>query len=232
MQRTDSPAPRLRTFLLVIALASILSWIVGCDEGEAPLQSADWELFEGSDAGFGEIPLPTESMPQPGAFFAQRELAPPLDAFENVNGALVPYRAKRDLEVCDGVDNDGDGYTDEDLGQTTCGLGICEHTIENCYQAQLQECDPFYGANIEVCNGDDDDCNGGVDDLGNYQCGVGQCFHTVPKCFNGQPQFCNPLDGWELEVCDNVDNDCDSSVDEEMGSTTCGVGICYHNQAN
>ncbi len=67
-------------------------------------------------------------------------------------------------EVCDGVDNNCDGTTDEELGQTTCGTGVCEHAVDNCVAGVAQICDPLEGAGVEVCNGDDDDCDGEVDE--------------------------------------------------------------------
>jgi hypothetical protein len=70
-----------------------------------------------------------------------------------------------ETEVCNGVDDDCDGQVDEDLGTTTCGLGVCEHTVDNCVAGQTQVCDPLQGASDEVCdNGLDDDCDGEVND--------------------------------------------------------------------
>jgi len=67
-------------------------------------------------------------------------------------------------EICDGEDNDCDGSVDEDLGTTTCGLGVCEHTIDNCVNGVEQYCNPFEGASDEVCDGLDNDCDGEVDE--------------------------------------------------------------------
>ena len=66
-------------------------------------------------------------------------------------------------ESCDGLDNDCDGHTDEDLGSTTCGLGPCEHTAANCADGAPQVCDPLEGAEPESCDGLDNDCDGKVD---------------------------------------------------------------------
>jgi hypothetical protein len=74
-------------------------------------------------------------------------------------GAIGPA-----TEICDGLDNDCDGSTDEGLGTTTCGVGECQVTVDNCVDGELQECVP--GTPVtEIC-GDklDNDCDGSVDE--------------------------------------------------------------------
>ena len=68
------------------------------------------------------------------------------------------------VETCDGEDNDCDGAMDEGLGQSTCGVGPCKHTVQNCVSGVPQVCQPFEGASSEVCDGKDNDCDGAVDD--------------------------------------------------------------------
>ena len=132
-------------------------------------------------------------------------------------------------ELCDGKDNDCDGPTDEELGATTCGLGACQHTVENCVDGVGQVCDPMLGASNEVCDLEDNDCNGAVDDgLGTTTCGQGICLHTVPNCLDGQVVVCDSMEGAGLEVCDGLDNDCNGDADEGLGTTTCGLGECEH----
>lgn len=67
-------------------------------------------------------------------------------------------------EACNGADDDCDGSTDEDLGTTTCGLGVCEHTVDDCAGGIAQECDPLAGAEEETINNIDDDCDGMTDE--------------------------------------------------------------------
>ena len=64
---------------------------------------------------------------------------------------------------------------------------------------------------VEVCDGQDNDCNGQVDDGVTNRCG---------GC-GPEPQ----------EVCDGQDNDCDGTTDEDLvRGTICGVGACVGNQ--
>ena len=119
-------------------------------------------------------------------------------------------------EQCDLLDNDCDGFADEDFDLIWCGQGQCFHAVDGCLDGQLQECDPLQGATGEVCDGIDNDCNGVVDDgLGTTICGQGACLHSINNCDNGQQVLCNPMDGAQDESCDEVDNDCDGVIDNE-----------------
>ncbi len=136
-------------------------------------------------------------------------------------------------EFCDGVDNDCDGEVDEELGTTSCGVGVCLHTADNCVDGEVQACDDLEGAETEVCDGNDNDCDGLVDEnLDPISCGVGACAHVEEGCADGAPQICDPFDGSSDEICDNIDNDCDDQVDEGLGTTFCGLGSCAHEIAN
>ncbi len=67
-------------------------------------------------------------------------------------------------EECNDEDDDCDGEVDEDLGSTTCGLGICEHTVDNCAGGVPQVCNAEEGSGVEQCDGQDNDCDGEVDE--------------------------------------------------------------------
>ena len=60
-------------------------------------------------------------------------------------------------EVCNGVDDDGDGRVDETLPLVTCGRGACED------RACAAMCEPGE-VSREVCGGGDEDCDGFVDE--------------------------------------------------------------------
>ena len=123
-------------------------------------------------------------------------------------------------EICDGLDNDGDGSIDEGFdvdgdGWTSCG-GDCDDNNPNTNP----DCP-------DVCNGVDDDCDGSIDedfdqDGDGYTTCNGDCDDTDAAINPGA-----------TEVCDGVDNDCDGTVDEGFdqdndGWTTCG-GDCDDN---
>jgi LruC domain-containing protein len=129
------------------------------------------------------------------------------------------------VEICDGIDNDCDGMIDEGLGTSTCGVGACVVTTDNCIGGQPQTCEP--GAPVdEICDLVDNDCDGAVDeDRGTTSCGTGLCSASVEFCVDGQVQNCEPGIP-TAEVCDLADNDCDGAIDEDLGTTTCGVGSC------
>jgi putative metal-binding protein/thrombospondin type 3 repeat protein len=121
-------------------------------------------------------------------------------------------------EVCNGIDDDCNGFIDEYLGATTCGIGGCQRTVYNCLNGVPQTCVPGTPS-TEVCNKIDDDCNGLVDEnLGSLTCGVGICQVTVAACINGVPQTCVPGTP-STEICNGLDDDCDNRVDNGFPDT-------------
>ena len=138
-------------------------------------------------------------------------------------------------EICDGLDNDCDGMTDEGNpeGGAACGddTGECEAGTTLCTGGELI-CDGGVGPTEEVCDGLDNDCDGVVDDglAVGAPCGtdVGECVPGLNVCRDGEivcEGELGPLD----EACNSLDDDCDGSVDESLPlGEACGSaeGLC------
>ena len=154
-------------------------------------------------------------------------------------------------EICDRLDNDCDGEVDEDAGDCQCvpgeegdcyggapetrNVGICRGGRQQCEaDGRLGECVGQQRPRAEVCNGDDDDCDGVVDEgLGGDACvaGRGVCeVAGVRVCRVGQGLVCDAVPGeGSPERCNALDDDCDGRVDEDTGvGDDCdeGVGAC------
>jgi alkaline phosphatase len=111
-------------------------------------------------------------------------------------------------EVCDGLDNNCDGSSDENLTRpTACGVGICSGNtgVETCSGGAWgsNTCDPYAGAQTEGPAGDpscsdnlDNDCDGETD-MAHLGCHVD---HET-NCYNG---IDDDADG--MTDCD--DDDC------------------------
>ena len=88
------------------------------------------------------------------------DLAADVDDCEPKNAAIHPAA----VEVCNGLDDNCNVLKDDGLGETTCGIGTCEHTVANCVDGQPVACDPQEGGTPEECNGLDDNCDLAVDE--------------------------------------------------------------------
>ena len=161
-------------------------------------------------------------------------------------------------DVCNGLDDDCDGQTDEDfksgglyalegsvnindagkvLGMS-CGFGECNGGTVQCDPSDptLLTCSTYANVADDICDGDDNDCDGGVDEAfkegGIYAlssepyaadagkvlddpCGTGACKNGQVECSNdGLSLECSKWHKADPEVCDNKDNDCDGVTDE------------------
>jgi hypothetical protein len=137
-------------------------------------------------------------------------------------------------EVCNGLDDNCDGAVDEGFGSTTCGVGKCQVTVENCVGGKLTTCvprDPL----PETCSNmkADDDCNGVVDDIRGIdeECPVAMGTCIIPGRFKcvGDAEYpvcvvTSPKDA-EDDDDDGVPNYCDNggqmagNIDVEVSQT-------------
>ena len=149
-------------------------------------------------------------------------------------------------ELCNGLDDDGDGLVDEGLPVDepardcdTDGYPQCATTgttADDCRGGTVTvipgvaDCNDqiptIHPGADETCNGMDDDCDGAIDeDIAATTCGVGVCTRTVESCVDHVPQTCTPGTPG-TEACNGLDDDCDDATDEDLGSASCGVGAC------
>ncbi len=157
-------------------------------------------------------------------------------------------------EICDGLDNDCNGQTDEgcdddkdgwcDAQMATQGKpAVCPKGGGDCEDSN----DKVMPGAKEVCNGLDDDCDGkadGVDgdilfdDPQACESGQGACLGAKKGpnlCVGGKWQPCSAATytDWsphykKEEICDNVDNNCDGDTDEICdtdGDKYCAAGV-------
>jgi hypothetical protein len=134
-------------------------------------------------------------------------------------------------EVCNGADDDCDGKADEDfpLKGVPCDgpdSDFCARGTWTCRaDGAAVECVNEWPANVaEVCNGADDDCDGGVDEdfpakgqacdsadsdscaYGSWTC---RADGAGVECVNEWPANV-------AEVCNGTDDDCDGQLDENV----------------
>ncbi len=150
-------------------------------------------------------------------------------------------------ESCNGKDDNCNGLVDESfslLGQACDGddNDACKQGTYVCAPSQdTLFCEEPVGILNELCNGKDDDCDGGVDEDFPE---VGQpCVEQKGTCTVEGTWACHeseltitcegtPISGG-IEYCNGIDDDCDDSTDEDfifVGST-CLEGAGLYRQA-
>ena len=200
-----------------------------------------WYLDADGD-GYGDPTQSVEGCEDPGSGYVDNDF----DCDDS-----DPLANDLGLDDCDGRDNDCDGLVDESpevlwyLDADGDGFGAPGDSLASCsaiegrsaYDTDCDDSDPSVSpAGVEICDGVDNDCDGGVDvqalDMSTWYLdsdgdGYGLDSDTQQACaqpatYAAEPGDCDDADAsvspGATEWCDGVDNNCDGDTDEDSAS--------------
>jgi hypothetical protein len=199
-------------------------------EGFEPVEASCDGLDNDCDGESDESLIPTLASNQSGVCARSRQICLGQSGWGDPDYTQLNHFEGNEA-TCDGLDNDCDGQTDEQLTPPLSSrqTGICQGSTQACAGSRGW-IDPNFSfidgyQNTESsCDGLDNDCDGQADEaltppLNTQQAGV---------CEGGQ-QVCEGEQGWRDSdrqiqfgyeateaTCDGLDNDCDERIDESL----------------
>ena len=190
--------------------------------------------------GFGDPNNTTVACSQPTGYVTNNNDC-------NDNNANVNPNAS---EICDGVDNNCAGGIDEGVKNTyyrdedVDGFGNPSNTTQGCnaptgYVSDNTDCDDFNSSinpqAIEICDGIDNNCTGGIDEFGVCNQNPGDlCSTAIELLNNGVYQADGPNSGAGASQIDATNSDWyhyTPLVDGTIHINSCGYGVDTRLQA-
>ena len=170
-----------------------------------------------------------------------------------INDCNRPAHSDDVEDTCNGYNDDCDEFIDEDAPETvSCGAICGVSASSSCEQGMLiDQCEAELSGVMEICDGDDNDCDDVVDEgldwvATGIPCGDGICSaessfvgceegEEVERCTDDPsvPLAEDPLNpalhASVIDLCDGLDNNCNGVVDED---STHDLDACFDPQAS